>query len=224
MLLETLSPMNSSRDNAEIIKDCGEHMLALINNILDIERIETKRLQLECLPFKPASELDALLKVFQPQVNRQQVLLRKEVRITHATRMGDPLRWKQILFNLVSNAIKFTSQGGSVTVRLSDDNEEVRVEVEDTGIGIAEEHLSQLFRVPPSFLSSKVLTSLTSLSISLGVQPSGHLHHKTIRWLRAWPRYQPAIMPNNGRPDPLRIRLGTWIQVLVHGDPAHPLG
>ncbi|ELR25367.1 ATPase/histidine kinase/DNA gyrase B/HSP90 domain containing protein [Acanthamoeba castellanii str. Neff] len=135
-----------TRDNAEIIRDCGEHMLALINNILDIERIESKRLQLECLPFKPVQELEALLKVFAAQAEQKRIQLRKCVDVRYPVRIGDPLRIKQILFNLVSNAIKFTGEGGTVTVRIIDESEDLRVEVEDNGIGIAEEHLCQLFK------------------------------------------------------------------------------
>jgi signal transduction histidine kinase len=105
MLLEAIPPSaakhDPTRDNAEIIRDCGEHMLALINNILDIERIESKRLQLECLPFKPVQELEALLKVFAAQAEQKRIQLRKCVDVRYPVRIGDPLRIKQILFNLV---------------------------------------------------------------------------------------------------------------------------
>jgi signal transduction histidine kinase len=219
---------SSCRDNAEIIRDCGEHMLALINNILDIERIESKRLQLECLPFKPAQELESLLKVFAAQAEQKRIQLRKAVDVRYPVRIGDPLRMKQILFNLVSNAIKFTSEGGTVTVRIIDESEDLRIEVEDTGIGIAEEHLCQLFKVHSRLghvMNERLLELLTRrVRVRVaGFLAGGLVHHAALRRLRPRASHQPAAVRVDGRQHTLHVGLWAGLQVLVYGHAAHPL-
>jgi two-component system aerobic respiration control sensor histidine kinase ArcB len=85
--------------------------------------------------------------IFGSQAEQKKIRLEKVVSMDHPTRLGDPLRFRKVLFNLVSNAIKFTDEGGQVLLRMSDDGELIHTEVEDTGAGIPKEHLSTLFEV-----------------------------------------------------------------------------
>ncbi len=81
---------------------------------------------------------------------QKDITLTSEFYISNEWHIGDPVRYRQVLFNLVSNAIKFTPEGGSVTISAANDNqdpEKVHVNVTDTGIGIAESSISHLFSV-----------------------------------------------------------------------------
>lgn len=138
-------------DHLDKAKKAAQHLLAVLNDILDISKIEAERMVLEALPFQIGVVLEnvfsmagqrALDKGLQLSVDRPDELARQPV-------MGDPLRLGQVLLNLVGNAIKFTQQG-SVVVRTSLvedalDHVVVRFEIEDTGIGIDPEAQERLF-------------------------------------------------------------------------------
>ena len=147
MLLDSEPIGGALKPSLEAIKVSGEHILELVNNVLDIGKIEAKKLSLESIPFRPMDELDAVTKIFALQAEQKKIRLEKVVGMDHPTRVGDPLRFRQVLFNLVSNAIKFTEEGGQVVLRMWDDGEDICTEVEDTGAGIPKEHLSTLFEV-----------------------------------------------------------------------------
>jgi signal transduction histidine kinase len=90
----------------------------------------------------------------RPSVRKKKLRLVVRMDVAIPTHNGDALRFRQIVFNLLSNAIKFTPEGGEVTVSVANsesDRDLVRVDVQDTGIGITEDHLPNLFEVPPSF-------------------------------------------------------------------------
>jgi len=147
MLLDSNTVTGNLRESLEAIKVCGEHMLELVNNVLDIGRIEAKKLSLESIPFRPMDEVDAVLKIFCTQAEQKKIRVEKVVSMDHPTRLGDPLRFRQVLFNLLSNALKFTEEGGRVYMRLRDDGEDIHTEVEDTGAGIPQDQISCLFEV-----------------------------------------------------------------------------
>jgi hypothetical protein len=132
---------------------------------------------------------------------------------------------------IVSNAIKFTGEGGTVTVRIIDESEDLRVEVEDNGIGIAEEHLCQLFKVFFFFhlFCFSILLFLLNCFFNradvacAGIFAGGLVDHATVRRVGPGPGDQPAAVRIDGRPDPLHVGLRARLQVLVHRHPAHPL-
>jgi len=133
------------------IDNASRHLLAVINDILDISKIEADRLTLEQTDFKLGSILDNLTSVIGHKVAEKQLELRydQDPVIAGINLRGDPLRLGQILINLTSNAIKFTDHG-SVTVRsklLEESTHDIllRFEVEDTGIGISPEDQQRLF-------------------------------------------------------------------------------
>ncbi len=129
------------------IHSSGKHLLALINDLLDLSKVEAGRLELQPEPFTLADALTATLEPFRVQVDAKGVALSLHLGETPGTLVADPLRFKQILYNLLSNAVKFTPAGGSITVtaRPSDTPEWVEIAVQDTGIGIKAEDLSRLF-------------------------------------------------------------------------------
>lgn len=142
-------PGGSTGSNAgAIILRNGQHLLTIINDILDISKIEAGRLPLEQLTFSPYELAEGVHAMMASQAVAKG--LRFELAVTYplpAQVTGDPTRWKQILFNLASNAIKFTSLG-SVTMAVRYDAADGRLvsTLTDTGIGIAPEHQANLFR------------------------------------------------------------------------------
>jgi len=133
------------------VKQASTHLLSVINDILDISKIEAERLKLEQIRFKFGLILENLTSMVGQKAAEKGLKLFVELspEIARRSLLGDPLRLGQILLNLVSNAVKFTAQG-AITVRvrtLEDDTDDVllRCEVQDSGIGISQEEQKRLF-------------------------------------------------------------------------------
>ncbi|MGY4012063.1 hybrid sensor histidine kinase/response regulator [Aeromonas molluscorum] len=137
------------RDYLGKIKSSSDTLLLLINDILDLTKVESGKLSLEEIDFDLAEQIDSLAGMFADLAERKQVevIINKSVAVPDFLR-GDPLRLGQVLVNLVNNAIKFTERGEvEVAITLANaDPMRVRFSVRDTGIGIAEEKLTQLFQ------------------------------------------------------------------------------
>ncbi len=132
------------------IKMSGDALIVLINDILDLAKVDAGKMTFEQTPFKMALSLSAMLHLFETKIREKNLVLIKEYdsRIPEVL-VGDPVRLHQIILNLVSNAVKFTNKGKIiVNVRLlNEDNEKASIEfaITDTGIGIAEEKLGKIF-------------------------------------------------------------------------------
>ncbi len=132
------------------IKMSGDALIVLINDILDLAKVDAGKMTFEQTPFKMASSISAMLHLFETKIQEKNLQLVKEYdRNIPEVLVGDPVRLHQIILNLVSNAVKFTSQGKiTVSVRLlSQDEEKVNIEfaVTDTGIGISESKIEKIF-------------------------------------------------------------------------------
>jgi signal transduction histidine kinase/DNA-binding NarL/FixJ family response regulator len=147
-LQDMLPPHTKGSHAVAIISDCADHLLSLVNDILDFERIESNQLELEQIPFSIVCETRKVVNMVRFPAEKKQLTLKTNISVTHAQRIGDPVRFRQILFNLLSNAVKFTPEHGSVLVGLTNDpasSEVINLTVSDTGIGIAKENLPRLF-------------------------------------------------------------------------------
>jgi two-component system sensor histidine kinase/response regulator len=135
------------RDYLQTIHDCGEHLLAMINDILDLSQIEAGKAVLDITEFSLTIIAQNTVNALQEEATFQQVNLKLDSQINPERDLftADVRRVEQILRNLLSNAIKFTPEGGDVTFRLWLEDNSAVFQVEDTGIGISEEQLSQLF-------------------------------------------------------------------------------
>jgi PAS domain S-box-containing protein len=138
------------RQNLETIKRNGEHLLGLINDILDLSKVEAGKMEIEptrCSPFELLAEVVSLMRV---RAEAKQLNLELELAgPLPETVLADPLRLRQVLVNLVGNAIKFTDQGEvRITARLIGDGDlpRLRFDVTDTGIGMNEEQAGKLFQ------------------------------------------------------------------------------
>ncbi|MBW4521979.1 MAG: response regulator [Scytolyngbya sp. HA4215-MV1] len=136
------------RDYLAMIQSSGEHLLELINDILDLSQVEAGKTVLNISQFSLSQVAHQTLQTFKEKARLNQIALKLELQISPEQDLftADSRRVKQILYNLLSNAIKFTSEGGQVTLRLMIENNIALIAVKDTGIGIAEQHLPLLFQ------------------------------------------------------------------------------
>jgi signal transduction histidine kinase/CheY-like chemotaxis protein len=148
----------SLRDDLEVVQSSGNVILGLVNDLLDLAKIESGKMELESADFDLHDKVLSIMRAFRPVAEKKGISL--DLSIDDGTPRyvrGDSLRYGQVLMNLVSNAIKFTEHGAvSVTVSPIADAQprdsrdarslEVGVAVSDTGIGISQERLSSLFR------------------------------------------------------------------------------
>jgi signal transduction histidine kinase/DNA-binding NarL/FixJ family response regulator len=134
------------RKMLEVIQESGDTLLALLNDILDMSKIEAGKLELEEIAFAPERLLQSARDLFDERASQKGLqIVTKIDEGADVWRMGDPARLRQVVFNLVSNAIKFT-QSGQVSLDLSRNEQGAMVvRVTDTGIGIPEQRLAQLF-------------------------------------------------------------------------------
>lgn len=149
-LLQRSKPREDQLEYIQAISTSSEQLLLLINDILDISKIEAGKLQLEPCDLRFDQLLDEIVKLFASQAREKGLELKHEIAPDCPTRLyADPTRLRQILLNLISNAIKFTHEG-SVTVSVegrSTDTEEaeLRIRVKDTGVGIPKERAHLIF-------------------------------------------------------------------------------
>jgi|GEM_PF-5289796 len=139
------------RDFVETIQTSGEHLLAIINDILDFSKMEAEKIDLEQIDFDLRTVVDDVLDMQGHQAQQKGLELVGLISAPLPTALrGDPGRIRQILTNLVTNAIKFTDQGEvAVQVRPIEETEEetvIRMEVTDTGVGISQEAQAKLFQ------------------------------------------------------------------------------
>jgi PAS domain S-box-containing protein len=120
------------------------HLLALINDILDISKIESGRLGLRRQTFDIANALEEILSSIRPQAAVKSIAIQTSLALPESI-FADRLRIKQILFNLLSNALKFTPAGGRIRIDAAQRDGFIEVSVSDTGIGIAREQHEAVF-------------------------------------------------------------------------------
>ncbi|MDD2307015.1 MAG: PAS domain S-box protein [Prolixibacteraceae bacterium] len=138
------------KEYLQAIKLSGDALIVLINDILDLAKVDAGKMTFEQAPFKMALSISAMLHLFEPKIQEKNLKLIKEYdhRIPEVL-LGDPVRLHQIILNLVSNAVKFTTRGKiTVSVNLVDENDDkVTIEfiVSDTGIGIPESKIEKIF-------------------------------------------------------------------------------
>jgi two-component system sensor histidine kinase/response regulator len=146
-LLDRQNPTEQQRSRVQHIISAGRHLLNLINEVLDISRIEAGHLQLSVEPVAVAVVLEEALDLMRPLAADRSMELSVDARLESDLHvLADGQRLKQVLLNLLTNAVKYTAIGGRVEVSVdTSDPTRLRVVVTDTGTGIAPEKLSRLF-------------------------------------------------------------------------------
>ncbi len=177
-LLATTSLSKEQREFVETIAASGESLLAVINDILDFSKIEAGRLKIESVEFRPCEILADVLRLYAPSGDSKGIELIGDISAsTEVTCLGDPTRLRQILSNLVGNAVKFTDRGHillSASVEASEKGPQFCFSVEDTGIGIPSERISSIFE---SFTQADASTTRNYGGTGLGLTISRQLAH-----------------------------------------------
>ena len=146
--VELVRPSLSSADdlrNLDAIMQSAESLTQLINDLLDFSRINAGALELAASPFSLKNVAHDVMATLQPLASKRNIALRLSNELARPVRRGDALRVRQVLLNLLGNAVKFTEKG-EVHLSLHDDEGQVRIVVADTGVGIAADALGKIFK------------------------------------------------------------------------------
>jgi signal transduction histidine kinase/ActR/RegA family two-component response regulator/HAMP domain-containing protein len=145
-LLEMEALSADQEESVAQILRAGRHLLGLINEVLDVSRIEAGRLQLSLEAVSVGETLHAALDLVRPWATDKGIALQAEAGETHRHVLADRQRLQQVLLNLLSNAVKYNRPGGAVTVACDETPDaQLRIRVTDTGHGIASDKLARLF-------------------------------------------------------------------------------
>ncbi len=160
------------------ISDSGRHLLTLINNILDLSKVESGKMELSIEQFNPEDVIKGIKYNTHSLTSRKNIELQTSIDPYITTIDADRIKFKQILYNLVSNAIKFTPENGLITIKAKLKDDMINLEVTDSGIGISEENISRLFQ-PFSQIESQKQQEGTGLGLVL-VKHFIEMHHGNI--------------------------------------------
>ncbi|MBN8704297.1 MAG: PAS domain S-box protein [Bacteroidetes bacterium] len=137
--------LTSQREGLEIIRRSGEHLLTLINDILDLSKIESGHMELHRFDFDFIDFLESIAEVARLRAREKGIaFIFEKLSDLPAAVHSDEKKLRQILFNLLSNAVKFTDEGG-VAFKVGYHEGKIRFQIEDTGVGIAPEKVEELF-------------------------------------------------------------------------------
>lgn len=136
----------------EIIEKSSENLLEIINNILDVSKIESNKLEIEDIAFHPIEEFESAVEVYSVRASEKNIDLGCFIDpALEQPIKGDPTKIKEVIINLLSNAVKFTSSAGSINVNIrklpsvQDGHTRIRFEVQDSGIGVTSEQKANIF-------------------------------------------------------------------------------
>ena len=174
-----------SRDYLEKIDESSQYLLSLINNILEMSKIESGKEELKEKPWDIYTSCDNLLQFFEPDLRQKNQTLNYSVNIKHNMILTDSLKIREIYVNLMSNAIKYTNEGGTISFSLEEIEREeglsdYKAIVQDTGIGISKDYLPHIFE---NFSRQKTSSESGVIGTGLGmpiVKKMVDLMHGTI--------------------------------------------
>ncbi|WP_373069557.1 ATP-binding protein [Sulfurimonas sp.] len=151
-LLKDSGLQEEQSEFVEIIEKSSENLLEIINNILDLSKIESNKVEIEDIAFNPIEEFESAVEVYSVRASEKQIDV--GCYIDPALEFpvkGDPTKIKEVLINLLSNAVKFTSNSGSINVEIkkepceTEGKTRIRFEVQDSGIGVTSEQKAKIF-------------------------------------------------------------------------------
>ncbi|HYF00406.1 MAG TPA: ATP-binding protein, partial [Planctomycetota bacterium] len=132
------------RSFLKVIDEESDRLLSLINDLLNVSRIQSGRMKLHVFPTRPRTIVDEVLGVSKVQSDKHEVVVDAADGLPEM--LLDKDKMKEVMINLLSNAIKYSPMGGTVRVRLAVEDKNLRIEVRDPGIGIPKEHHGRLFQ------------------------------------------------------------------------------
>lgn len=133
-------------DNAREIHKAGDHLLLLVNDLIDISRIENKENLLKILPYRLDTLINDSLNLVKPFETKYNITIANNTSTCTDTKISvDKTAFVQVFINIVSNAAKYSTTNGTVTINCQNDEEFATIQIQDTGIGINEEHINEIF-------------------------------------------------------------------------------
>ena len=151
-LLKDTDLEEEQNEFVEIIEKSSENLLEIINNILDLSKIESNKLEIEDVSFSPIVEFESAVEVYAVRASEKHIDLSCYIDPSlESTLKGDPTKIKEVIINLLSNAVKFTSSAGSINVHIQKEHTEfigitrIKFEVQDSGIGVTSEQKARIF-------------------------------------------------------------------------------
>jgi signal transduction histidine kinase/CheY-like chemotaxis protein len=151
-LLKDTDLQEEQREFIDIIEKSSENLLEIINNILDLSKIESNKLEIEEIAFNPIEEFESAVEVYAVRASEKHIDLGCFIDPSLERPLkGDPTKIKEVVINLLSNAVKFTNSGGAINVNIrrepcdTPNRARVRFEVQDSGIGVTAEQKARIF-------------------------------------------------------------------------------
>jgi len=151
-LLKDTNLEDEQREFIDIIEKSSENLLEIINNILDLSKIESNKLEIEEIAFNPLEEFESAVEVYAVRASEKHIDLGCFIDPSLERPLkGDPTKIKEVVINLLSNAVKFTNSGGAINVNIrreacdTPNRARVRFEVKDSGIGVTAEQKARIF-------------------------------------------------------------------------------
>jgi len=132
------------QEYAQLINESGRHLLAVVNGILDVSKMETGNFEITPEPFAPGPAILSCCDLLALKARDAGVEIKTRITLDLPEVLADRRAFNQILINLISNAIKFTPRGGRITVSAQSEGAKLALIVEDTGVGIAEDDLRRV--------------------------------------------------------------------------------
>ncbi len=168
LLQKIFGPLNEKQvDYLGDVSTSGRHLLDLINDILDLSKVEAGKVELEPSTFSLPELLQASLVMIRERASRHGITLTLAVSEGVAQITADERKIKQVLLNLLSNAVKFTPDGGSIQLSANADETEVRISVRDSGAGIAPEDQGRIFEEFQQAKHGRRMAESTGLGLTL---------------------------------------------------------
>jgi len=149
------------------ILESGKHQLTLVNDILDLSKVEAGRMELELSSFSLRETINSSAAMLRERAARRGIALAVDCDPSVDRIEADERKVKQVLFNLLSNAVKFTPEGGRITVHASADGDVAEISVQDSGVGIAPEDQHRIFEEFAQAASGKNMEASTGLGLTL---------------------------------------------------------
>ena len=212
MLREDAEALKQDLEPLDRVLGAGRHLLALINDILDLSKIEAGRMELHLESFPLMSLIEDVAKTIEPMATKNGNRIVVDCRSDLGTIHADQIRFRQALLNLTSNANKFTEKG-TVTIAAQAQQTEIIIAVTDTGIGMTEEQMGRLFQ---EFTQASSTTASKYGGTGLGLAISRHF----CRMMGG----DITVESKPGEGSTFTIRLPRIVQIeQEHAEPVHPI-
>ena len=171
LLCEDADPKGEQKQNLQDIVDAGNHLLRLINDVLDLSTLDAGKMSLHLSPVNIYKSLQTCIKLVSPLAANKNITIVNTINDVDLYCSSDKLRLNQVFINLLSNVIKYNQDNGSITIKSGEsDKKNIRIEIIDNGIGIDASNIDKLFQPFNRFKSSEIHIDGTGIGLTISKQ------------------------------------------------------